>query len=589
MSFDYLYFNDDEKLKVLKEFSQGNTFSLFKAVFASFDSKNSLLKDDDFILGLLQNLDENGKSEFLDYFVERRYKLNHDYRADEKLFQKIQKFWNEPVPNPMPFLMAAIPFLSDENCEKIINQWEWWSTRDNPGFKEMIHNMIVTFFDKGYEKSILALKSDYSCSNQIKLDESEKEINPETNNPFTLGELLFNKVLDNPNLLQAYSALTYYGKSFHTQEWLMKHLEKEPIDKEKIKAFFSSNLLNYEQDEQEKLISLTLHKTKDMELLTHALSLIGCQNIYDYKPKFCPVWKEIASHQDPKIYKRFLRFGIKMFDYYEEENITFFHHFVGSLNSYNFSGELKKQKIKEQALIEGLFKKYTDKDGNKENFFTIVSTNLTSNSNVSKVLNINLEKLDNLGFVDRKLKDSQYKDLGNEQKLMVVEQVLEKSFFKPIFQTKNDDYYNKDRIKKEITLNLYINNLSSYSNEDIWIVSEHLKLLESISPEKDKLHDHRKIYFKVLEHMFDSWFMRYLETSSKIYPTFIKLIDYVATDKSLDWKGLEGKLSQQLEKINKYGSPLQEGGKNIYNYLQHLCLQYNLPSEPTLEKKKIKI
>jgi len=84
MRFNYI--NEDNIQKSLIDFSNGDTFSLFKLALSSLDSPGNLLNDSNFIINMFSIVDKEEDKNFLfDLMISRNLNLIRNYiEIDDK-------------------------------------------------------------------------------------------------------------------------------------------------------------------------------------------------------------------------------------------------------------------------------------------------------------------------------------------------------------------------------------------------------------------------------------------------------------------------------------------------------------------------
>lgn len=358
-------------------------------------------------------------------------------------------------------------------------------------------------------------------------------------------------------------------------------LDKDRRDNIVIQKFFDTVFDQLSDSGKERIISKTLYKNSDLDFTMLALEKIGVNSFSEYKPKHVPIWLDAADHKNKAIYRRLLRSGVSVFDYYKGSTKTFLSVILDGLPSNNAKNYLPnilaEQKIDYKTFIKELLDNKIDEEGKPYTNFSLLISSM--NSTVIEHLNLQLEDLANYS---KKLNPQKYETLKLKEKFELLNDVMDRTFLADTY-VPVESFSKKHIEKKAINFNLYIHN-QYYSRNPVTLVDEHLKLIEQVDPET---HDYRGKYFKIVSQIFDQYGTNGLEDSMQLYKTYMKMIDYVATDKSLDWSSLADYLSS--EKVNKDKSNFYEGALNLYNYLQKVCLSHTLTQAAIPEKKKYKI
>jgi len=161
--------------------------------------------------------------------------------------------------------------------------------------------------------------------------------------------------------------------------------------------------------------------------------------------------------------------------------------------------------------------------------------------------------------------------------------IIDKTFLAKHYSPNDVTYYFKSTEEKEINFNLYMSKIYN-PNESIHIIDEHLSLLEQVDFNK---YDYRMKYFEIVSKMFNFYATPKININSDIYKTYVKIIDYVGTDRSLDWESVKTYLEQEKFIVNQ--DSFSEGGLALYKYLYKVALSNVLKQSNKIENKKLKI
>jgi len=575
MSFDYL---DEKKVeKSIIDFSEGNTFPLFKLALSSLYDARKILDDQNFIINMFKNLNNyQEKMEFIDLLIDKRIKFLTEVDSnDTSHLNRYNITWGNKLPEKTPLIFHLIPYLQDGHLAKIVQDGSIYSITENPDIKLLAETLTIDLFKKGFKESIISLKDDYYIFNHLNV--YDKKTFAEGKEEQTLEEHLFEFTLNNPDLLEAFSRITYSGLDSTSDKWLNTQLEKEKKDNSAIQKFLDNTFPKLSEEGKESAIAYMLYKTDDLDFLKIALNKIGVDKIQDYKPNKIPLWLQSAQHNNKSIYRKLLRTGTQLFDYYAPANRTFLACMVDGLPRKDFKLLLEEQKIDLKSFMKDLLDSQVDSQQQVYTNFSLLYT--TGESFFTDFLNF---KVNDLEIYSKDFKESKYSKLKPIQKLTLISEILDKTYLAETYVPEGI-YYSKHIKKAELNFNLHMSH-EYHPRNSIHLIEEHLTLLEQTN---FKGKDYRPIYFKIAKQMFDHYSSGRIHEDTDIYKLYNKIIDYVGTDKSLDWKDLNEKLNS--EEISKSKNDFQEGSINLFNYLNKVCLSHTLASEPIIERKKFKI
>jgi hypothetical protein len=573
------FYTSEENIEnSLKLFSQGDTFSLFKLALKSIYEPR-LLKDTNFIIDMLRTgVSGDNKKEFLELLIDKNMNFGEEHKEENpSKLKEFNDYWKGALEQPVPLLFSIIPYLNDDQLEHVIKEGSIYRVTDREDIKKLAESFAINLFEKGYGKSIIAMKDNYHYFFNS-LNTYEAKIYPGQTEEKSLDDIITPYAEDHPQLLPAIAKFFYNSLDSSSNTWLGKQLDKERRDNVLIQKFFDTVFDQLSDNGKEEIIAKTLYKTNDLDFTMIALKRMGVENFNDYKPKHCPLWLDASDHKNKSIYRKFLRSGVSVFDYYKGSNRTFLSVIVdGNRGKQNLKEILEEQKVDYKTFIRELFEKRIDSEGKEYNNFSLLIS--CGDSSVIDKLNLKFEDIANYS---KKFSPERYEKLKFKEKFELLNELMDKTFLADTYVP--PEYYYKRHIeKKAINFNLYINN-QYFSRNSIFLVDEHLKLLEQVD---NNVLDYRGKYFKIISQIFDHYGTSSLETSNELYKTYSKMIDYVATDKSLDWNTLAEHLSG--DGIVKDKPNFYEGALELYNYLQKVCLSHTLKPSNTPERKKIKI
>ncbi|NCQ51783.1 hypothetical protein GW796_07810 [archaeon] len=576
MRFNYI--NEDNIQKSLIDFSNGDTFSLFKLALSSLDSPGNLLNDSNFIINMFSIVDKEEDKNFLfDLMISRNLNLIRNYiEIDDKKITKFNKFWDSQIPNDAPIIFFLLPYLNDKQFSTILKDYSISKLKDEEKTKILIEPLVLSLFKNGFHNSLSELKNEYFILSSLATYEPKKVHGFE--DELSLDEAFFKYCLKNPLLLDVYSKITYSSLETKSDSWMNYHLNQEKIDIPLVISFIETIFPLVTDFGKETIIARTLSQTKNFDLLKVALNKHGTSNISSYFPEEIPLWAYSSEHKNPIIFKKLLNNGADIFDYFPISNTIFLSSILDSnTDNKDFKTLLSENKIEYKTFLQKLFEQKTDNNGTTYNNFALILT--TGEAKYNSILNINY---DDLEILSKKFSKQNLEKTGINKKLQLISNILEQTFFAPVYapSTTYSSTYLKER---EINFNVYLSN-ESFSRKSIFLIDEHLSLLS----QNDNLEiDYRGKYFQIVSQLFDFYGTKKIKESTERYQLYMTMIDYCATDKTLNWNLALEKLNHQSitdEKINFY-----EGSMNLYNYLNKICLSHTMTENNVIEKKKIKI
>lgn len=570
MGFTYLQ-NKDINAS-LQDFADGNIFTLFKLALSNMDDPREIL-DNQFILKIISNINNINKNSFIDLLIEKYIDFNAIYEEQDSVrINHYDIFWQKKKSNKSPFFLHLLPYLNDEQFSKILNKGTIHKIDEVYG--KISEDLIINLFDRGFNKSIIGLKEQYFLISNLNL--YDKKIFIEGENEKSLEEFLFEKVLKNPDLLKSFTKLSYYSFDSICERWLENVLSKEKIDNNLVKSFLDKNMEELTDEGKETIIAYMLYKTENLNLLFYALNKINIKSIKDYSPKKIPIWLKSGEHKNKLIYKKLLKNGINMFDYYEPTNKIFISCIAEGTQQNDVKKIIEDQNLDLRQFYQELIEEKIDINNNK---FTNFSVLLTARAYYLKeILNISIE---DLGYISNKYKNEKYNKMNDSKKLSIINELIEKTFLASTYCPKKM-LYGKYIKEAEINFNLFA--MNEYNpKRGIYLIDEHLNLLEKVKTEKD----YRPLYFKFLKKLFSYYGSKYINEKTEIYNTYNKIIDYVATDSTLDWKQLTENMNTEEQK--KIQIECSDGSLNLINYINKVCLSYEILQKKKIEPKKFKI
>lgn len=581
MSIDFI--NSNDLKNSLQDFSKGNFFSLLKLVIKNSYDAYDIIQDKNLILNLLslKPLHQN-QSEIVDLMIDNRVDIGEKFNPqDETLLKKTNKFWGFDFNRKdLPYFLYLIPYLNDECNSKLIKQANF-SSVENKG--EIAEKLVIHFFENGLSESLLALKSEYFLISSLERYESKYKINTnEQEKLVNLEEMLFLKFLDNPNMLIPYSEIFYNSIDHCADKWMSHKLDPENKNIKQIIKFIDLNFNKLSEEGKERIVAETLYKTENLQLTKEALKHLNISKIKDYKPSHIPIWINSGSHKDKGVYKTLLKSGIEIFDYYPYGNKLFISSICEDIYRKDVMSHIEKQGIDRKDLVKLLFSQ-NHTPGIVTNNFSLLL--IMGDANFNDILNISLEEL---SFLNKNFRKDVYERKTTLQKLELLNEYISKTFLAPVYDGEQI-YYRTSIIKKEINFNLWVGNefnLSRDQNQTPYLINEHLSLLEKLEPQySENIYGFKQEYFKCIKTMFDNYSIQGIKEKTDFYNLYMKIIDYVSTDKTLPWEDV-------LENLNKNSSKkesFEEGSKLIFNYLHKISLNNTFLTTNKVEKAKFKI
>jgi hypothetical protein len=576
------YTNDDDVIKSLKDYSEGNTFSIFKLALESLYNARGLIEDSNFVINMFKNIgNNNDKDAFINFILDKNIYLNQEYtETNLEDLQKFNDYWKNGITQPAPLLFFIIPHLNDEQLEKVFSDGMLGDIPYNENSKVWAENLIIKFFESNQYKSLIALKEHRSgFINQASFYDTK--IYPGQTEEKYLGDLISEFIENQPILLIAYDKFQSYSFVDKSEQWFTNQLDKERRNHILIQEFFDNVFEHLPQNGKELITARTLYRTNNLDYTMVALNKMGITDISDYKPTEYPLWLYAANHENKSIYRKLLRSGVSIFDHYPASNKTFFTIILdGPSYKENLAEILEEQKIDQKDFIRELLQKKIDDDGVEYCNYSLVS----GSQDTRTLKSIDL-KLSDLVFYKKKFAAEKFESLPIKEQLNLLNDVIDRTMLAPTYMlNKGSNRYARESLeKKVINFNLFAYNLSHYDKFGE-IVEKHLDLLEQVEP---AVCDYRQKYFKVVLQMFDRYDSGYISKANYLYKIFSKIIDYTATDKNLDWQALNKILSNDslIEKKPNF----VEGSIDIYNYLSKVCLSHELKTSSSPDKKKLKI
>jgi hypothetical protein len=574
--------SDDDIAKALRSYSNGDTFSLFKLALESIYNSRHLLDDANFIINMFKNVSNiDDKNSFIDFLFDKHIYFDQLYiENNQEQLQRFNDYWKNNIPQPAPLIFSLIPYLTDEQLAKVLQDGIFNDLAYLDNSKNLAESLLLKFFEINNYKSVISLheNQNYFLSRASFYD---SKIYPGETEEKYLSDILTKFIEDEPKLLLAYGKLQSYSFTDKCEQWLTNQLDKERRNHILLHDFFENVFEHLPQDGQELIIARTLYRTNNLDYTMMALNKIGIKDITDYKPKDYPIWLYAADHQNTSIYRKLLRSGISLFDYYPPSSKTFFTVILdGPCYKEKLSEILEEQKIEPKDFIKELLQKKVDEQGIEYSNYSLVSA--SQDSRTLKMINL---KFSDLALYKKKFSQEKFKLLTIKEKLNLLNDVMDRTLLSPTYVSSNyiNKYTKEYLAKKVVNFNVLTHNLSNY---EVFgeLIERHLDLLEQVD---FAVCDYRPKYFEIVKQMFDRYDAGYLSTSVNLYNVFSKIIDYTATDNSLNW----GELSEILstESINNKKPNFAEGSLEIYNYLQKVCFSHELKTSNTSEKKKLKI
>ncbi len=579
------FIRDEDIKSSLIDFSEGNTFKLFKLVFNSSYDSNSLIRDGKFTLNLLKNTkNQEDLTELITIIKDQRPDYSQDYfESNESNLKIFNKFWKGTVPNPCPLLFALIPHVSDSTLSQLIEETYLYSLSDNQVVKDYSQDIVKHLFENSYASTVFLLreKNYLFDSTGIALYEKKKFEGYEEETSFET--VLFDIALKDPKLIIPLAKICYIGVESFSEKWLKHHFEQEKPDNQIIQKFINEVLPKISEEAQEHAISSMLYKTKDIDFLMASLKKIGVEDIKSYKPKTIPIWANSSSHENKGIYRKLMKNGIELFDYYQNSHKVFFSELLNGISTYKKTKKeiLESQKIEFKYFIQQLLIEKEDSKGVKFNNFSLATS--TSDSYINDFLNFNLSDLEEYS---KFFSEEKFSKVKAERKLELLDSILIKTIFAPTYAPEGISWRKEQIEKRKINLNAMIANINGYSlTKSIHLIDEHLNAIAEADPKK--CNDYKSFYFEAVSQIFELYGSSRIESKTDLSKMYLKMIDYLANDSSLDWKKVQDTLNSektQKEKIDFY-----EGSKEIFNYLSNVCLSHSLTPKSIQQPKKIKI
>lgn len=576
------YTNDDDVAKSLKDYSEGNTFSLFKLAIESLYNTRTLFEDSSFVLNMFKNItSDNDKESFIKFILDKNIYLDKEYTENNPQdLQKFNEYWNNNIPQPAPLLFFIIPHLSDEQLARVFEDGMLGNISYEENSKIWAESLIIKFFEINNYKSLIALKEHRSSfTNNVSFYDSK--IYPGQTEEKYLSDIISELMENQPTLLLAYEKFQSYSFVDKSENWLTCQLDKERRNHILIQDFFDNVFDHLPHNGKELIAARTLYRTNNLDYTMIALNKMGITDISEYKPTDYPLWLYAADHENKSIYRKFLRSGVSIFDHYAASNKTFLNSILdGPSYKENLVEILEEQKIDQKDFIKELLLKKIDKDGVEYCNYSLVS----GSQDTRTLKSIDL-KFSDLALYKKKFAPEKFNSLPIKEQLNLLNDVIDRTMLAPTYMLNSGSnrYARESLEKKVINFNLFVSNLSHYDKFGE-IIEKHLNLLEQVEP---TISDYRPQYFKVVLQMFDRYDAGYLSASNHLYKLYSKIIDYTATDKSLDWQALSKVLSS--DSIVQKKLQFAEGSLDLYNYLNKVCLSHELKTSSSPEKKKFKI
>jgi hypothetical protein len=579
------FIRDEDLKSSLIDFSEGNTFNLFKLVFNSSYESNSLIRDGKFTLNLLKNTkNTQDLTELITIIKDHRPDYSQDYfETNELNLKKFNDFWKGTVPNPCPLLFALIPHVSDSTLSQLIADTYLYGLSDNEVVKNHSQDIVKILFENSYASTVLLLreKNYLFDSTAISLYEKKKFEGYEEETSFET--VLFDYSIKDPKLIIPLSKLCYIGTESFSEKWLKYHFEKEKQDNPTIQKFIDEVLPSISEEAQEHAISSMLYKTKDLDFLMASLKKIGVEDIKSYKPKTTPIWANCSSHENKSIYRKLMRNGIGLFDHYPSAHRIFFAELLNGISTYKKTKKeiLESQKIDFKFFIQELLEEKEDVKGVKFNNFSLATS--TSDSYINEFLNLNISDLEEYS---KFFSEDKFSKAKPERKLELLDNILLKTIFAPTYAPEGISWRKEQIEKRKINLNSMIANINGYSpSKSIHLVDAHLNAIAEADPKK--CNDYKSFYFEAVSQIFDIYGSSRIESKTDLSKMYLKMIDYIANDSSLNWEKIQENLNS--EKLQKEKIDFYEGSKEIFNYLSNVCLRHTIKPTSLPQSKKIKI
>lgn len=573
--------SDYEVEMSVKEFSEGNTFSLFKIALNSLYNSRELLSDSTFVLNMFRNTSKlEDRKQFLDLLLDINISLDKTYaETNEEEIKKNNDYWKFEFPQSAPLLFYIIPYLNDEeSLTKIFKNGMISFISEHPNKKILSENLIIKLFENGFNKSLDAFQDyhDWFIRSNVSFHEVKK-YRDDTEEKY-LADFLSPFIENNPRLFLSLEKLTYINLIDSAEKWFTNQLDKERKNNIIIQEFFDTVFIKLEPIEKERIIARTLYKTNNLDYTMLALSKIGINNLSDYKPEEHPIWIYSNDHENKTIYRKLLRNNVSLFDYNNNTNQVFLTTMLDGLpRKNNLIETLNEQKIDYKLFLKDLLETKIDKD-NKE-YTNYAKASASEDTFTLRSLNLTFE---NLSSYKKKFEKEKFNNLTDKEQLELLNDVMDRTMLSPTY-INNNMYYKQHLEKREVVFNSYASTLTHYEIKDE-LTEKHLELLEKVEP---NYCDYRAKYFKIISNIFNIYGAEYITHKSQLYQLYTKMIDYVATDKSLDWN----KISHNLEKSSVIATKprFSEAALELYNYLEKVSLSHNLALSSSTEKKKLKI
>lgn len=576
------YTSDDDVVNSLKSYSEGDTFSLFKLALESLYNARGLLEDSTFVVNMFNNIRNiNDKNAFINFILDKNIYLDREHTENNPEHLKVfNDYWKNSISQPAPLLFFIIPHLNDEQLVKVFEEGMLGEIPYGENSKKLADSLIIKFFEINYYKSLIALQ-EHRPEIPNKVSFYETKIYPGQTEEKYLNDVLNDFMENQPALLIPYGKIQPYNFIDKSEQWFTNQLDKERRNHILIQEFFDKVFDHLPQNGKELIAARSLYRTNNLDYTMLALNKMGIKDISDYKHTEYPLWLYAADHENKSIYRKFLRNGVSIFDHYSPSNKTFLTIMLDSKGyKENLFDFLEQQKIDKKDFIRELLEKKTDTNGVEYSNYSLIS----SSQDTRTLKSIDL-KFSDLDVYKKKFTIEKFNSLPIKEKLNLLNDVIDRTMLAPTYMlnSSSNKYYRDSLEKKAINFNLFVNTLSHYDDFGE-LVEKHLELLEQVDP---SVCDYRPKYFNVVLQMFDRYDSGYLTTTHNLYKIFSKIIDYTATDKSLDWQAVSEAISKQsvIDKKTNF----EEGSFDIYNYLNKICLSYELKTTSSPDKKKLKI
>lgn len=558
MNHDYLSIGEDDKINALMQYASGNTDGLFELIFSNIYRKNEIIQNPDFIFNIFANCSESLKNKVFNILIDYPKVSDTYIIKNDKLKKKDIKFWGADIEKPLVFCL--VPYLSDNQCAKLLEKSNIYSMIEHLDSIENREKILVKLFESGKEETIETLKKNYTFFSDIDFDKKRKSI--------TLKEQLFSICGDNYKLLNLLSKITYQNESEIINKWLKQQINKK--NEQNINNFIQTGLLDMGVPTQE-LVVATLASAQSMYSLTFtAVEKMGLKNLKDYKPIYHPLWQNLSNNFS--FCKSLLEDGVDPFEFHKQSNSCFFSEIKNHYPQIEIDKNLQWEKLL-SSCIDSEDKTYVKFSALCGSYDTALFSTLNQDLSNTRMQTI-----------DKKFKNLSYENLDDVDKLIVIEKLMDKTWFSSSYKSQYS--YNKTKTEKtSYAIEVFFVNQYHFQG-DIWQINEHLSLLNKLgknnsTPSFINTSSFDKKYFQALKTLISSNAINNLTEQNNCY---LNIAYHIEGNKNLPW----AEISELFNSSKIKEDQMNNMGKHLCIYLKQICLSYAF-SDKNEKTLKIKI